>query len=126
MPEQYAATDTRSGLEVAVTGEFPPHHDDRIRIARTTTLFTRLMSTILSTENETERRERFHAIVTGASDKGTWVRTLGTPVEGRVVKGFAAERRQVDHEAGGDVGEVDLERHGCFRIATSCPARGAG
>jgi len=33
--------------------------------------------------------ERFHAIVTGASEKGTWVRTLGTPVEGRVVKGFA-------------------------------------
>ena len=33
--------------------------------------------------------ERFHAIVTGASEKGTWVRTLGTPVEGRVVQGFA-------------------------------------
>lgn len=64
MPEQYAATDKRTGLEVAVTGEFPPHHDDRIRIARTTTLFTRLMSTILATENETERRERFHAIET--------------------------------------------------------------
>ena len=64
MPEQYAATDTRTGLEVAVTGEFPAHHDDRIRIARTTTLFTRLMSTILATENETERRERFHAIET--------------------------------------------------------------
>jgi hypothetical protein len=64
MPEQYAATDKRTGLEVAVTGEFPPHHDDRIRIARTTTLFTRLMSTILSTENESERRERFHAIET--------------------------------------------------------------
>lgn len=64
MPEQYAATDKRTGLEVTVTGEFPPHHDDRIRIARTTTLFTRLMSTILATENETERRERFHAIET--------------------------------------------------------------
>lgn len=64
MPEQYAATDKRTGLEVAVTGEFPPHHDDRIRIARTTTLFTRLMSTILATENESERRERFHAIET--------------------------------------------------------------
>ena len=64
MPEQYAATDKRTGLEVAVTGDFPPHHDDRIRIARTTTLFTRLMSTILATENETERRERFHAIET--------------------------------------------------------------
>jgi len=33
--------------------------------------------------------ERFHAIVTGASEKGTWVRTLGTPVEGRVIKGSA-------------------------------------
>ncbi len=64
MAEQYAATDKRTGLEVAVTGEFPPHHDDRIRIARTTTLFTRLMTTILATENETERRERFLAIET--------------------------------------------------------------
>lgn len=64
MPEQYAATDKRTGLEVSVTGEFPPHPDDRVRIARTTTLFTRLMSTILATENETERRERFLAVET--------------------------------------------------------------
>lgn len=64
MSEQYAARDKRTGLEITVTGEFPPHPDDRIRIARTTTLFTRLMSTILSTENETERRERFLAIET--------------------------------------------------------------
>lgn len=64
MAEQYAATDKRTGLEVAVTGEFPAHHEDRIRIARTTQLFTRLMSTILATENETERRERFQAVET--------------------------------------------------------------
>lgn len=64
VPEQYVASDKRTGLEVAVTGEFPPHHEDRIRIARTTTLFTRLMSTILATENETQRRERFLAIET--------------------------------------------------------------
>ena len=64
MPEQYVASDKRTGLEVAVTGEFPAHHDDRIRIARTTTLFTRLMSTILATENETLRRERFFAVET--------------------------------------------------------------
>lgn len=64
MPEQYAATDKRTGLEVAVTGDFPPHPDDRVRIARTTTLFTRLMSTILATESASQRRERFHAVET--------------------------------------------------------------
>ena len=64
MPELYVASDKRTGLEVAVTGEFPPNQDDRIRIARTTQLFTRLMATILATENQTERRERFLAIET--------------------------------------------------------------
>lgn len=64
MPEQYVASDSRTGLEVAVTGEFPAHQDDRIRIARTTQLFTRLMSTILATASETQRRERFLAIET--------------------------------------------------------------
>ncbi len=64
MPEQYVASDKRTGLEVQVTGEFPPHQDDRIRIARTTQLFTRLMSTIMATENEGDRRERFHAVET--------------------------------------------------------------
>jgi VacB/RNase II family 3'-5' exoribonuclease len=39
--------------------------------------------------------ETFDAIVTGASDKGTWVRALKPPVEGRVVHG----------EAGLDVGD---------------------
>lgn len=51
-------------MEISVTGEFPPHHDDRIRIARTTTLFTRLMSTILSTENDAQRRQGFIAVET--------------------------------------------------------------
>ena len=64
MPEQYVATDKRTGLEVAVTGEFPPHHDDRIRIARTCTLFTRLLATILDNSSESDRREQFVAIET--------------------------------------------------------------
>jgi len=32
--------------------------------------------------------EQFGALVTGASDKGTWARLLTIPVEGRVVRGF--------------------------------------
>ena len=58
------ASDKRSGVEVAVTGEFPPHPDDRMRIARTTTLFTRLTSTLLGTESEAERRAGFRAVET--------------------------------------------------------------
>jgi hypothetical protein len=64
MSEQYVSTDKRTGLEVAVTGEFPPHPQDRIRIARTTNLFTRLTSTILAMGSESERREAFIAVET--------------------------------------------------------------
>lgn len=64
MPSQYHAQDSRTGLEVQVTGEFPPEPDDRVRIARTTNLFTRLLSTILATQDQAERNERFRAIET--------------------------------------------------------------
>lgn len=64
MAQQYVATDSRTGLQVTVTGDFPEDPDDRVRIARTTTLFTRLMATILSTESSFERRERFKAVET--------------------------------------------------------------
>jgi exoribonuclease-2 len=32
--------------------------------------------------------EHFNSIVTGASEKGTWVRCLDVPVEGKLVQGF--------------------------------------
>ncbi|MEE8421244.1 MAG: hypothetical protein V3S31_00540 [Dehalococcoidia bacterium] len=64
MPEQYVAKDNETGLEVTVTGDFPADPDDRVRIARTATLFTRLFATILATESDTDRRHRFRAIET--------------------------------------------------------------
>jgi hypothetical protein len=64
MPDQYVATDTRTGLQVTVTGTFPADPEDRVRIARTCTLFTRLMATILSMEDTTPRRQGFRAVET--------------------------------------------------------------
>ena len=64
MPDQYAATDTRTGLRVTVTGDFPADPDDRVRIARTSTLFTRLMATILAMEDAAPRRDGFRAVET--------------------------------------------------------------
>jgi hypothetical protein len=62
--EQYVATDKRTGLEVTITGDFPDDPQDRIRIARTSNLFARLMSTILEMNNQTERRDAFVAVET--------------------------------------------------------------
>ena len=64
MAQQYHAADHDSGLEVTITGDFPPDPDERVRMARTANLFTRLMSTVLTTENDYERRDRFRAIET--------------------------------------------------------------
>lgn len=63
MADQYVARDRETGFEVSVTGEFPEHPDDRMRIARTTTLFTKLMSTLLQ-RDESQRRMGFRAIET--------------------------------------------------------------
>ena len=38
---------------------------------------------------ESRKGQQFDALVTGASPKGTWVRLLHPPAEGRVVRGFA-------------------------------------
>lgn len=41
---------------------------------------------------ESKIGERFDAIVTGASDKGTWVRLLHPPIEGRLESGLPRSR----------------------------------
>jgi exoribonuclease-2 len=52
--------------------------------------------------------ERFDALITGASDKGTWVRILHPPVEGRLVSGF--QGLDVGHKLRVQLARTDVER----------------
>ena len=52
--------------------------------------------------------ERFEGVVTGASDKGTWVRIFRPPVEGRVVRG--ATRLDVGDRVTVELVATDVER----------------
>jgi VacB/RNase II family 3'-5' exoribonuclease len=52
--------------------------------------------------------ERFDGIVTGASEKGTWVRILHPPVEGKLVSGF--EGMDVGHRLRVQLARTDVER----------------
>ena len=57
---------------------------------------------------ETRIGEQFDAIVTGASDKGTWVRLLHPPIEGRLESGF--EGMDVGHRLRVQLVRTDVER----------------
>ncbi len=52
--------------------------------------------------------DRFDSIVTGASEKGTWVRLLDIPIEGKLVTGF--EGLDVGDRVGVQLIETDVER----------------
>ena len=52
--------------------------------------------------------ERFDAIVTGASEKGTWVRLLHPPVEGKLIHGF--EGADVGHRVRVQLVHTNVER----------------
>lgn len=52
--------------------------------------------------------ERFDGIVTGAAQKGTWVRLFHPPIEGRVVHGF--EGLDVGHRVRVELVHIDVER----------------
>jgi exoribonuclease-2 len=52
--------------------------------------------------------EQFDAIVTGASEKGTWVRLLQPPIEGRLASGF--EGLDVGHRLRVQLLRTDVER----------------
>jgi exoribonuclease-2 len=52
--------------------------------------------------------ERFDAVVTGAAAKGTWVRLLHPPIEGRLTSGF--EGLDVGHRVRVELVHTDVER----------------
>jgi exoribonuclease-2 len=52
--------------------------------------------------------EQFDAIVTGAADKGTWIRIFSPPVEGRLTSGF--EGIDVGHRVRAQLMHTDVER----------------
>ena len=57
---------------------------------------------------ETSIGQRFDGVVTGVSEKGTWVRVFEPPVEGKVVRGY--ERFDVGDRVRVQLVEVDAER----------------
>jgi exoribonuclease-2 len=57
---------------------------------------------------ESKIGQQFDAIITGASDKGTWARLLNIPVEGKVMQGF--EGLDVGDRARVQLISVDVER----------------
>ena len=67
--------------------------------------------------------ERFDAIVTGASDKGTWVRIFQPAVEGKLRRGF--EGLDVGDQVRVELVHTDVER-GFIDFVTAGATRGAG
>ena len=86
---------TQRLLKAAIGGKEPPYRDEELGLlaGHCTTqednaakVERQVRKSAAAMLLESRIGERFDAIVTGASAKGTWVRTQGTPVEGRVVE----------------------------------------
>jgi exoribonuclease-2 len=88
---------TQRLLKAAIAGSPLPYEDDELKaLAKHCTeeedaakkVERQVEKSAAALLLESRIGERFDALVTGASDKGTWVRLLQPPVEGRLVSGF--------------------------------------
>jgi exoribonuclease-2 len=84
-------------LKAALAGKSPPYSKDELDALAThcteaedaaTKVERRVEKSAAALLLESRIGERFDSIVTGASEKGTWVRLLNIPVEGKLVAGF--------------------------------------
>jgi exoribonuclease-2 len=84
-------------LKAALTGQPAPYANDELAaLARHCTqkendikkVERQVVKSAAAMLLESRRGEQFDAFVTGASAKGTWVRILHPPVEGRLARGF--------------------------------------
>jgi exoribonuclease-2 len=88
---------TQRLLKAALAGKPAPYSKDELDVLATHC--TEAEDSVKKVERRVEKSaaalllesrigEKFDAIVTGASEKGTWVRLLKLPVEGKLVKGY--------------------------------------
>ncbi len=108
---------TQRLLKAALAGRPPPYGNDELAaLARhcteqegnATKVERRVLKSAAALLLASRVGERFDAIVTGAAEKGTWVRILAPPVEGKVVRGF--ERLDVGDRVRVELVRTDVER----------------
>jgi VacB/RNase II family 3'-5' exoribonuclease len=108
---------TQRLLKAALTGRSLPYENDELEtLARHCTkeedaakkVERQVQKSAAAMLLESRIGELFGAIVTGASDKGTWVRLLHPPVEGRLESGF--EGMDIGHELRVQLVRTDVER----------------
>jgi exoribonuclease-2 len=88
---------TQRLLKAAVAGSSRPYENDELEALAThcteaedaaKKVERQVIKSAAAILLETRIGEKFDAIVTGASEKGTWVRLLQPPIEGRLERGF--------------------------------------
>ncbi|MBN2557110.1 MAG: RNB domain-containing ribonuclease [Anaerolineales bacterium] len=88
---------TQRLLKAALDGQPVPYHKDKLDALAThcteaedaaSKVERQVGKSAAALLLESRIGEQFDAIVTGASEKGTWVRLLSIPIEGKLVRGF--------------------------------------
>ncbi len=108
---------TQRLLKAAMVGQAPPYTNDELEaLAKHCTeeedaakkVERQVGKSAAAMVMESKVGEKFDAIVTGASDKGTWVRLLHPPIEGKLESGF--EGMDVGHRLRVQLTRTDVER----------------